>query len=42
MATRVFDGIKSCEQFIFKEDHPMNIPARFGSNWLSGLGGVDV
>ena len=37
MATRVFDRIK-----FFKEDHPCNIPAKFGSNWPSGLGGVDV
>ena len=22
----------------FVEDHPMNIPAKFGSNWLSGFG----
>ena len=26
----------------FKEDHPRNIPAKFGSNWPCGLGGVDV
>ena len=41
MATRVFDGIKFCEQF-YKEDLPRNIPAKFGPNWPSGLGGVDV
>jgi hypothetical protein len=22
----------------FVEDHPRNIPAKFGSNWLSGFG----
>jgi hypothetical protein len=22
----------------FVEDHPMNIPAKFGSNWPSGFG----
>ena len=41
MATRVFDGIKFWEQF-YKEDHPRNIPAKFGSNWPGGLGGLDV
>ena len=42
MATRVFKGIKLSEQFYKKEDHPRNIPVKFGSNWPSGLGGVDV
>ena len=37
MATRVFDGIKFCE-----EDLLRNIPAKFGLNWPSGLGGEDV
>ena len=41
MATRVFDGIKFCEQF-FKEDLTKNIPAKFGPNWPSGLGEDDV
>ena len=41
MATRVFDGIKFCKHF-FKQDHPRNIPAKFGSNCSSSLGGVDV
>ena len=40
MATRVFDGIKLST--IFKEDLPRNIPAKFGPNWPSGLGGEDV
>ena len=40
MATRVFDGITL--RTIFKEDHPRNIPAKFGSNWPRGLGGADV
>ena len=26
----------------FKEYHPRNIPAKFGLNWPSGLGAVDV
>ena len=26
---------------IFTEDHPRNIPAKFGPNWPSGLEGVD-
>ena len=37
MATSVFDGIK-----FFEEDLLRNIPAKFGPNWLSGLGGEDV
>ena len=41
MATRVFEGIKFREKF-FKEDHPRYILAKFGTNWLGGLGGVDV
>ena len=41
MATRVFDGIKFCEQF-FKEDLPRNIPAKFGANWPNGLGGEEI
>ena len=41
MATRVFDGIKFCEQF-FEEDLPRNIPAKFGPNWPSGLGGEEI
>ena len=35
MATRVFDGIKFCEQFL--EDLPRNMLAKFGQNWPSGL-----
>ena len=27
---------------IFEEDLPRNIPAKFGSNWPSGLGGEDI
>ena len=38
MATRVFDRIKFCEQF-FEEDLLRNIPAKFGPNWPSILGG---
>ena len=38
MATKVFDGIKFCEKK-FEEDLPRNIPAKFGPNWPSGLGG---
>ena len=26
----------------FEEDLPRNIPAKFGPNWPSGLGGEDV
>ena len=37
MATRVFDGIKFCEQF-FEEDLPRNIPAKFGPNWPGSFG----
>ena len=40
MANRVFDGVKFCEQF--KEDLPRNIPAKFGPNWPSRLGGEDI
>ena len=40
MASRIFDGIKFCEQF--EEDLLRNIPAKFGPNWPSGLGGEDV
>ena len=32
-----FDGIKLCEQLF--EDLPRIIPAKFGPNWPSGLGG---
>ena len=38
MATRVFDEIKFCEQFL-KEDLLINIPAKSGPNWPCGLGG---
>ena len=41
MAIKVFDRIKCCEQ-IFKKNFPRNIPAKFGPNWPSGLGGEDV
>ena len=40
MANRVFDGVKFCEQY--KVDFPRNIPAKFGPNWPSRLGGEDV
>ena len=40
MATRFFDGIKFCEQFL--ENLPRNIPAKFGPHWPSGLEGEDV
>ena len=36
MATRVFDGIKFCEQFL--KNLLRNIPAKFGQNWPSGFG----
>ena len=42
MAAKVFDGIKFCEQYLKRTDHPRNIPAKFGSNWPSSLGEVDV
>ena len=38
MATRVFDGIEFCEQFL-KEDLTRNIPAKFGPKWPRSLGG---
>ena len=38
MATRIFDGVKFCEQF-FIVDLQRNIPAKFGPNWPSCLGG---
>ena len=34
MATRIFDGIKFCEQLL-----TTNFPAKFGPNWPSSLGG---
>ena len=40
MANRSFDGVKFCEQF--KEDLPRNIPAKFGPNWPSRLGGEGI
>ena len=41
MATRVFDGIKFCEQFLKRTSYSTFLPS-FGSKWLSGLGGDDV
>ena len=34
----LMDFLRTCFK---KEDHPRNIPVKFGSNWPSGLG-VDV
>ena len=36
MATRIFNGIKFCEQFC-EADLPRNIPTKFGSTWPRGL-----
>ena len=41
MATRVFLW-NQILWIIFEEDLPRNIPAKFGQNWPSGLGGEDV
>ena len=41
MTTRVFDGIKFCEQYL-KRTSQGTFPAMFGPNWASGLGGEGV